>query len=115
MHACAHNNLSECMQLCVTAQTGTYTCRPGARKALCISSKAVGTCRVTATQHLFIQCLQPLQSFHKAGVLASRFGLPPPQDTLGGAEEVSDGEVAVLGSYVKAHKVADEGCREEQL
>ena len=71
----------------------------------------------TATSDLFSQCLQPLQSFHKAGVLASRFGLPPPQDMLGTAEEDSDGEVAVLGSYahVKACTLADEGCRRERL
>lgn len=48
-------------------------------------------------------------------MLASRLGLPPPQDPLGAAKESSDCKVAVLGSNVEAHILTNELAGQEEL
>ena len=62
-----------------------------------------------------LQCLQPLQSLHKAWVLASRLGLPPPQDVLGTADEITDCKMAVLGCNMEADKLCYQVGGQEQL
>ena len=42
-------------------------------------------------------------------------GLPPSQHTLCASQKVSDGEVAVLSSYVKARIMTDKGSGQEKL
>ncbi len=64
-------------------------------------------------QHMFIQCLQPLQTLQQTGMLPSRFVLPPSQHALCTTQKLSDGEVAVLSSYVKAHIMTDKGSGQE--
>ena len=46
-------------------------------------------------------------------MLPSRLDLPPSQHTLCTIQKVSDGEVAVLSSYVKAHVLTDKGVDRE--
>jgi hypothetical protein len=44
-------------------------------------------------------------------MLASRLDLPPSQLMLGAHQNVSDGEVALFSSYVKAHIMPDKAWR----
>ena len=96
---------------CVTATqyaTHAHTCQR-------LKHNKQGHTKQQQQQHLFIQCLQPLQTLQQTGMLPSRFGLPPSQHTLCTTQKVSDGEVAVLSSYVKAHIMTDKGSGQEKL
>ena len=52
---------------------------------------------------------------HQVEMLPSRFGLPPSQRTLCKHQEVSDGYVIVLISYVKADIMTSKGSGHEKL
>ena len=62
-------------------------------------------------QHLFSKCLRPLQTYTRLG---SRLDLPP-SHTLCTQRNISDGDVAVRSSYVKAHVMTDKGGGQKKL